>query len=69
MKKSNKITIHGTLCDITNYEALIKVQASNIAFKSELRKQKVIKTQKIGSISRNNVKRRILTKKDKEYNK
>lgn len=69
MRKSNKITIHGTLCDITNYEALIKAQASNIAFKSELRKQKVIKTQKIGSISRNNVKRKVLTKKDKEYNK
>ena len=69
MKKSNKITIHGTLCDITNYEALIKAQSSNIAFKSELRKQKVIKTQKIGSISHNSVKRKRLTKKEREYNK
>lgn len=69
MRKSNKIVIHGTLCDITNYEALIKAQASNIAFKSELRKQKVVKTQKIGNISHNKVKRKILTKKENEYNK
>lgn len=50
--RKEQITERGVLYNFNNYNALLKVQANERAFNDTVKKQKVLKAQKIGGISK-----------------
>lgn len=52
MKKIGQIKEPGLLDNYTNYEELIKSQASQPAYKDEVKRQKVVSTQKLDGVSK-----------------
>lgn len=50
--RKEQITERGLLCNFYNYNALVKAQANERAFNYTVKRQKVIKAQRIGGISK-----------------
>lgn len=57
MRRLGQITEKGLITNFTNYNALVKNQASNPLFEGTVKRQRVIKAQRIGGMSKGNGKR------------